>query len=59
VYGPSRDAVTDISANACNYNRRPLPVEVLVDEGRWRVLRRRQTVDDLLTLENVERWLES
>jgi hypothetical protein len=36
-----------------------LPVEVLVDEGRWRVLRRRQTVDELLSLENVERWLES
>jgi hypothetical protein len=36
-----------------------LPVEVLVDEGRWRVLRRRQTIDDLLNLENVERCLES
>ena len=33
---------------ASNYNRRPLPVEVLVDDGRWRVIRRRQTVDDLL-----------
>jgi diaminopimelate decarboxylase len=39
------------SAMASNYNRRPLPVEVLVDEGRWRVIRRRQTVDDLLALE--------
>jgi diaminopimelate decarboxylase len=39
------------SAMASNYNRRPLPVEVLVDEGRWRVIRRRQTVDDMLMLE--------
>ena len=35
-----------------NYNRRPLPPEVLVEEdGTWRVLRRRQTVDDMLALE--------
>jgi diaminopimelate decarboxylase len=54
-----RDAGAYGSAMASNYNRRPLPVEVLVDEGRWRVLRRRQTVDDLLNLENVERCLES
>ncbi len=33
---------------ASNYNRRPMPPEVLVDEGAWRVVRRRQTVDDLL-----------
>jgi diaminopimelate decarboxylase len=54
-----RDAGAYGSAMASNYNRRPLPVEVLVDQGRWRVLRRRQTVDDLLDLENVERCLES
>lgn len=39
------------AAMASNYNRRPLPVEVLVDQGRWRVVRRRQTVEDLLALE--------
>ena len=33
---------------ASNYNRRPLPAEVLVDDGTWRVIRRRQTVDDML-----------
>jgi diaminopimelate decarboxylase len=54
-----RDVGAYGSAMASNYNRRPLPVEVLVDGGRWRVLRRRQTVDDLLDLENVERCLES
>ena len=37
---------------ASNYNRRPLPPEVLVDDGSWRVVRRRQTVDDQLSLES-------
>jgi diaminopimelate decarboxylase len=37
---------------ASNYNRRPLPAEVLVDNGSWRVIRRRQTLDDLLALES-------
>ncbi len=36
---------------ASNYNRRPMPAEVLVDNGGWRVIRRRQTLDDLLALE--------
>jgi diaminopimelate decarboxylase len=46
-----RDAGAYGAAMASNYNRRPLPVEVLVDAGRWQVIRRRQTVDDLLSLE--------
>jgi diaminopimelate decarboxylase len=46
-----RDAGAYGSAMASNYNRRPLPVEVLVDQGQWRTIRRRQTVDDLLSLE--------
>jgi diaminopimelate decarboxylase len=33
---------------ASNYNRRPLASEVLVEDGRWRVIRRRQTVDEML-----------
>lgn len=36
---------------ASNYNRRPMPAEVLVENGRWSVIRRRQTIDDLLALE--------
>ncbi len=36
---------------ASSYNRRLLPAEVLVDGGDWRVIRRRQTMDDLLALE--------
>jgi diaminopimelate decarboxylase len=39
------------SAMASNYNRRPLPAEVVVDHGEWRVVRRRQTIDDMLSLE--------
>lgn len=46
-----RDAGAYGSAMASNYNRRPLPPEVLVDEGAWRVIRRRQTLDDMLMLE--------
>ena len=46
-----RDAGAYGAAMASNYNRRPLPAEVLVDEGRWRVIRRRQTVDEMLSLE--------
>jgi diaminopimelate decarboxylase len=47
-----RDTGAYGSAMASNYNRRPLPPEVLVDDGRWRVIRRRQTVDDMLRLES-------
>lgn len=36
---------------ASNYNRRPMPPEVLVDGEAWRVIRRRQTVDDMLACE--------
>ena len=36
---------------ASNYNRRTMPAEVLVHGGHWSVIRRRQTIDDLLALE--------
>ncbi len=36
---------------ASNYNRRPFAAEVLVDGDTWRVVRRRQTIDDLLQWE--------
>jgi diaminopimelate decarboxylase len=47
-----RDAGAYGSAMSSNYNRRPLPPEVLVENGSWRVIRRRQTVDDMLALES-------
>lgn len=46
-----RDAGAYGFVMASNYNRRPLPAEVLVDGGAWRVVRRRQTIDDQLALE--------
>jgi diaminopimelate decarboxylase len=46
-----RDAGAYGAAMASNYLRRPLAPEVLVDEGAWRVIRRRQTLDDMLALE--------
>jgi diaminopimelate decarboxylase len=46
-----RDAGGYGSVMASNYNRRPLPAEVLVDKGQWRVIRRRQTLTDMLALE--------
>lgn len=43
-----RDAGAYGAVMASNYNRRPIAAEVLVDGGRWRVVRRRQTIDDML-----------
>jgi diaminopimelate decarboxylase len=39
------------SVMASTYNRRPLPAEVLVDDGTARLIRRRQTLEDMLALE--------
>jgi diaminopimelate decarboxylase len=47
-----RDAGAYGAAMASNYNRRPLPPEVLVDAGAWRVIRRRQTIEDMTGLES-------
>ena len=46
-----RDAGAYGAAMASNYNRHPLPPEVLVDDGTPLVIRRRQSVDDMLALE--------
>jgi len=40
------------SVMASNYNRHLLPAEVMVDEGKWTTIRRRQTLDDVLALES-------
>jgi diaminopimelate decarboxylase len=39
------------SVMASNYNRRMLPAEVLIENGEARLIRRRQTLDDVLALE--------
>ncbi len=38
---------------ASNYNSKPLPAEVLVEDGRARIVRRRQSVEDLVRGETV------
>ena len=40
------------SVMGSNYNRHMLPAEVLVDDGKWTVIRRRQTLEDVLALES-------
>jgi diaminopimelate decarboxylase len=48
-------AVRDVGAYgavmAHTYLRRPLSPEVMIEGGEWRVIRRRQTLDELLSLE--------
>ncbi len=39
------------STMSSTYNRRPLPCEVMVDDGGWEVIRRRQTIDDMTAME--------
>jgi diaminopimelate decarboxylase len=38
---------------ASNYNTRPRPAEVMVDQGRWWVSRPRERVDELFRTEKV------
>jgi len=47
-----RDAGAYGFVMASSYNRRPLPPEVLVEQGQWTVIRRRQTIEDLVALED-------
>jgi diaminopimelate decarboxylase len=46
-----RDTGAYAAVMASNYNRRLMAAEVLIEDGTWRVIRRRQTIDDLLALE--------
>jgi len=40
------------SVMSSNYNRHMLAAEVLVDDGTWTMIRRRQTLEDVLALES-------
>ncbi len=46
-----RDVGAYGAAMGHTYLRRPLPPEVMSEQGQWRVIRRRQTLDELLSLE--------
>ena len=35
-------------AQASNYNARPRPAEVLVEDGAWKVIRKRESNEDLI-----------
>ncbi|MBV8916241.1 MAG: diaminopimelate decarboxylase [Acetobacteraceae bacterium] len=57
----SRLAILDAGAYgsvmSSTYNARPLAAEVLVDGGRWSVIRARQKLEDLWAGETVPEWL--
>ncbi|MBT5265877.1 MAG: diaminopimelate decarboxylase [Rhodospirillaceae bacterium] len=46
------------SVMASNYNSRPMAPEVMVDGDRFEVVRRRQSMEDLLALESLPDWLD-
>ncbi len=46
-----RDAGAYGSAMASNYNRHPLPAEALVAKGTWTLIRRRQSIDEMVASE--------
>jgi diaminopimelate decarboxylase len=47
------------AAMASNYNSRPLAAEVLLDRGRYAIVRRRQTVDEMIAGEQPARNWET
>ena len=46
-----RDAGAYGAAMASNYNRHPLPAEALIADGAWTLIRRRQSVDEMMASE--------
>jgi diaminopimelate decarboxylase len=45
------------STMASNYNGRPRPAEVLVSGTRWALIRRRETLRDLIRCDVIPRWV--
>ena len=48
IFWPSAPPGAYGFAQASNYNARPRPAEVLIENGSWRVIRKRETYDDLI-----------
>lgn len=44
---------------ASNYNTRPLPAEILVENGHADIIRPRQTYDDLIGPDRIPDWLQA
>ncbi len=52
-----RTAGAYAAAMSSTYNSRPLTPEVLVDGGRWAVVRERKDVDSMIAADHVPEWL--
>ena len=46
------------AVQACNYNTRPLIAEVLVKDGKWALVRPRQTYEELIGMDRLASWQE-
>lgn len=45
------------SVMSSTYNTRPLAAQVLIDNGKWEIIRQRQSVAELIAAETVPEWL--
>ena len=44
------------AVQACSYNTRPLIAEVLVKDGKWALIRPRQSYEDLIGMDRLASW---
>jgi len=44
------------AVQACTYNTRPLVAEVLVKDGKWALIRPRQSYEDLIGMDRLASW---
>ena len=44
------------AVQASSYNSRPLIAEVLVKDGRWTLVRPRQTYEELIGMDRLAMW---
>lgn len=44
------------AVQACSYNTRPLVAEVLVKDGKWALIRPRQTYEELIGMDRLASW---
>ena len=46
------------AVQACSYNTRPLIAEVLVKDGKWALVRPRQSYEELIGMDRLASWQE-
>jgi diaminopimelate decarboxylase len=46
------------AVQACSYNTRPLVAEVLVKDGKWALIRPRQSYEELIGMDRMASWQE-